>query len=680
MQSRVEDILMAIINGTSSSELPPPQSRNEALLLRVLDKINEGGGGSMPVHICTSDEYNHTTGVPTITNPDEGTLYLVPASSATTGNLFDEWVYVDSAWEKVGSVDVEIPQSDWTQNDSTAADYIKHKPTIPAAQVQADWAQTDSAAVDYIKNKLEIDDSLSIQGAAADAAKVGELKSAFEGYVGGVLANNTSDVSISGEYIEYNGVITSAASWSRSIALPISDSLLKITITTGSKYCSVAFFSSNVIGQDTFISRLYARESAITPSNAIETSIPANAEYYVISNNNNNSDFACFLTYLTPENVQTELVSKIYGDIPVYSFTNTNLTNVGKYITTTGILDSADSFSTSQMFEVNPLVKTVIIKGCGKNSGMVVAFYKTDSFVSDAYIGGFTSPSASVTSGNPVTVNVPEGAKYIAVSNRMSGETEPLVVEMNASSVSDAIGNLGNQYETIFSKTSSVIYDNTKIVKFIGDSITAGVGGTGYATTGEIIYGDKKVNENGHCWANSLKAYLESKFGLTAYNYGVSGINSRQLYDYIGSIIHGDEDLIVCMIGTNDRQDTKGGVIQTIYDYMNNLVKIKAYCDNLGIPIVFMSSIPASVADETDASRHYHMEDVDMACCRFAGENNMEYISVYKLMIEYCKYTETTIDSYLSDGLHPNDNGYNVMFYLIANALGFSTKRPDATW
>lgn len=110
MQSRVEDILMAIINGTSSSELPPPQSRNEALLLRVLDKINEGGGGSLPVHICTSDEYDHTTGVPTISSPDEGTLYLVPASSATTGNLFDEWVYVDSAWEKVGSVNIDIDE------------------------------------------------------------------------------------------------------------------------------------------------------------------------------------------------------------------------------------------------------------------------------------------------------------------------------------------------------------------------------------------------------------------------------------------------------------------------------------------------------------------------------------------------------------------------------------------
>lgn len=46
MQSRVEDILQAMIDGTESSELPKPQSRNEDLLLQVLDKMNEGGGGA----------------------------------------------------------------------------------------------------------------------------------------------------------------------------------------------------------------------------------------------------------------------------------------------------------------------------------------------------------------------------------------------------------------------------------------------------------------------------------------------------------------------------------------------------------------------------------------------------------------------------------------------------------
>ena len=40
MQSRNEDILQAMIDGTAASTLPPPQSRNEALLLQVLDKMN----------------------------------------------------------------------------------------------------------------------------------------------------------------------------------------------------------------------------------------------------------------------------------------------------------------------------------------------------------------------------------------------------------------------------------------------------------------------------------------------------------------------------------------------------------------------------------------------------------------------------------------------------------------
>ena len=44
-------------------------------------------------------------------------------------------------------------QSDWAQTNTSAVDYIKNKPTIPAAQVQSDWNQTDDTAVDYIKNK-----------------------------------------------------------------------------------------------------------------------------------------------------------------------------------------------------------------------------------------------------------------------------------------------------------------------------------------------------------------------------------------------------------------------------------------------------------------------------------------------------------------------------------------------
>lgn len=97
--SRNEDILQAIVDGGDSSAFLPPQSREESLLLQVLDKI---GGGGVSIHICSSDEYNHYTLVPTVTNPDSKTFYLVPAASAGT-DIYDEWMYVNYNWEKFGS-------------------------------------------------------------------------------------------------------------------------------------------------------------------------------------------------------------------------------------------------------------------------------------------------------------------------------------------------------------------------------------------------------------------------------------------------------------------------------------------------------------------------------------------------------------------------------------------------
>lgn len=44
-------------------------------------------------------------------------------------------------------------QPDWNQANNTEDDFIKNKPTIPAAQIQSDWNQTDNTAKDFIKNK-----------------------------------------------------------------------------------------------------------------------------------------------------------------------------------------------------------------------------------------------------------------------------------------------------------------------------------------------------------------------------------------------------------------------------------------------------------------------------------------------------------------------------------------------
>lgn len=54
------------------------------------------------------------------------------------------------------AVSGENIQSDWNQTNSNEADYIKNKPSIPAAQVQSNWAQANPSAVDFIKNKPTI--------------------------------------------------------------------------------------------------------------------------------------------------------------------------------------------------------------------------------------------------------------------------------------------------------------------------------------------------------------------------------------------------------------------------------------------------------------------------------------------------------------------------------------------
>lgn len=66
-----------------------------------------------------------------------------------------------------GSGAPAIPQiqSDWNQVDNTQVDYIKNKPSIPAAQIQSDWNQANNLLLDYIKNKPTVPTTEDVQDA-----------------------------------------------------------------------------------------------------------------------------------------------------------------------------------------------------------------------------------------------------------------------------------------------------------------------------------------------------------------------------------------------------------------------------------------------------------------------------------------------------------------------------------
>ena len=57
--------------------------------------------GGLSIYICGQAEVDSQTGLPDIDEPDDKTIYLVPAGE-TSGNLYEEYIYVDDAWEQFG--------------------------------------------------------------------------------------------------------------------------------------------------------------------------------------------------------------------------------------------------------------------------------------------------------------------------------------------------------------------------------------------------------------------------------------------------------------------------------------------------------------------------------------------------------------------------------------------------
>ena len=61
----------------------------------------EAAGSGFTIHVCTNAEIDNN-GFPNIAVPDPATIYFVPNEGNIAGNIYKEYVYVNSAWEKFG--------------------------------------------------------------------------------------------------------------------------------------------------------------------------------------------------------------------------------------------------------------------------------------------------------------------------------------------------------------------------------------------------------------------------------------------------------------------------------------------------------------------------------------------------------------------------------------------------
>ena len=80
------------------------------------------------------------TELPTI--GENNIIYLIARTNQETSNIYDEYIYVNSAWEKIGSTDVDLTNyalkneipiklSQLTNDSGFITDYTETDPTVP---------------------------------------------------------------------------------------------------------------------------------------------------------------------------------------------------------------------------------------------------------------------------------------------------------------------------------------------------------------------------------------------------------------------------------------------------------------------------------------------------------------------------------------------------------------------
>lgn len=215
-------------------------------------------------------------------------------------------------------------------------------------------------------------------------------------------------------------------------------------------------------------------------------------------------------------------------------------------------------------------------------------------------------------------------------------------------------------------------------IKLLGDSITHGVGGTGFEQNGEPITKGYARNPDGYCWAKRFKEYMKEKYGCTVINNGCTGTRIEFILERFEELVSPEDDLILCTIGTNNRhfyfkdgdKPSREALGKAFYE---NVLKLYQTFKDHGKSVIFMANLPAAASNEKDGKDYWrilHMDDINQIYKKAAEKAGFPLISMYDLFSDYCKENALTVSELLCDGLHPNDRGYDVMFELLKEELG----------
>lgn len=168
-QSSREEKILGSMTGDYNGQLEPPMSRVEQLLLKLKDKI---GSIAKDLGGITEISFEKVKELPS--EPKSGVIYLVP-NKHSEKDLFDEYMWLGDAWEKLGNTDIDLSQ--YVTKDELETK-IKEQTVTYALKLDGDeLTLTDSngnkQSVSMPKKEAAIDDNGIVTLGGATMSKEG---------------------------------------------------------------------------------------------------------------------------------------------------------------------------------------------------------------------------------------------------------------------------------------------------------------------------------------------------------------------------------------------------------------------------------------------------------------------------------------------------------------------------
>ena len=220
----------------------------------------------------------------------------------------------------------------------------------------------------------------------------------------------------------------------------------------------------------------------------------------------------------------------------------------------------------------------------------------------------------------------------------------------------------------------------------LGDSLSAGMGCSESFDTGELLLacdGDRYTRwhaPNG--WHVHVSQYLREKFpGCTLQNNGCSGIYSYQLEKGLSQVYDGTADIVLLLVGVNDRKREKGRE-----ELEKSLPALLSRFRADGAVPVLITPNPSTAENEMLPTRFFHSEEIVNIIRYIAARENVILADCWEEICRYSLYTGQSIDALMhedgcmSDGLHPTDRVYRLMASCILRAMGLCEPIPGAPW